>query len=119
MTEEKIYRHNKWGNTIKKKYVDRLPVYNVYSNKDNSLIATISFGDINGEHGTITNSDLLEIVRDRLHVHNGTKFSTHKTKVAEDRVNEALMWADDSAMRRGMILEDKALSEQSAEGQED
>lgn len=111
MIAEKVYRHNKWGNTIKKEFIDRRPVYYVYSNKDGALIATITFGDINSEHGALTNSDLLEIVRDRLHVHNGTKFSTHKAKVAEDRVNEALMWADDSAMRRSMILEDKAEAE--------
>ena len=108
MTPEKIYRHNKWGNTIKKEFVDGLPTYYIFSNKDDTLIATVVFGDAKCEHGTITNSDLLEIVKDRLHTHNGTKFSTHKTKVAEDRVNEALMWSDDSAMRRSMILEDKS-----------
>lgn len=115
---EKVYRHNKWGNTIKREYVNGLPVYHVYSCKDGSLIADIAFGDIHSEHGTLTNSDLLEIVKDRLHAHNGAKFATHKTKVAEDRVTEALMWSDDSAMRRSMILEDKAKAEQPDEGQE-
>lgn len=115
---EKVYRHNKWGNTIKKEFVDGRPVYHVYSAKDETLIATVAFGDIHSEHGTLTNSDLLEIVKDRLHTHNGAKFATHKTKVAEDRVTEALMWSDDSAMRRSMILEDKAKAGQPDEGQE-
>ena len=103
MEEIKIYRLNKRGNKITKRMEDGAPTYTIYD-ENNDPMCVLSF---KGEHGkVITNSDLLEIVRDRLHYFNGTRFTNHSRKTAEDRLTEAIMWAERGSMMRSAFLDD-------------
>lgn len=103
--EEKIYRLNKWGNKITKRFEDGSPVYTIHNNNDEP-ICVVSFAGKRGD--VVTNGDLLEIVHDRLHSFNTTRFATHNTHAAEDRVVEAILWSEKASMRRAAHVEDKA-----------
>lgn len=112
-----VYRLNRRGNVIKKERdTDGAWTYSVLS-PEGALIAKLRFEPDRGGVERLTNGDLLEIVRDRLRAYNVSQYAatSHRTQNAEDRVTEALVWVEHSALHKPL---DERIREAAAEEEE-
>ena len=92
--EMKLERMNRRGNAVyKEKTGERTWVYTICG-RDGVELARIEFKDGEESGRKIRNGDLLEIVRDRLRSYNAGIAVNSRSRNAEARVTEAIMWTD-------------------------
>lgn len=89
---KKVRTLNKRNNAIYKERTEQGWIYTV-KDRDGNELAKLVFAAPKGNTDRLTNSDLLDIVRDRLAALN-RNYGTARSFACEQHVCEALFWSD-------------------------